>query len=637
MSMSIQDSTPSDLTRDLTSNFTYTLPPAINTYETRAIPYLPPEIIENIVELLLLGIRNCRDSTFHVTCETYKHENEYTLLNLFIVFPYLLHQIKSKICNHDIPLHIYNFVYMKIDNVFELLVTLVENLKDIYSLDLWLNFITCEHSPFYNTVEGIKFVNYILNKYSNHQAKKITNYLLCSILEHNIITKRLDNIIFNKIVSAFQNTKKLNISLLSNKEKQVLLLYTRATFRSTYPAFELTDYIVTVLKLRSTKIIDILAENMYLTNLHTLNRTKITNFILDNYTFDNYLLGLTIQYYLTAVLNTTYTKYKADELKNIYLSIIKDILAEAVIKRNCYVINLILSMKESTKTNILHIISSDYLYNTKEHFEYIFMYITDKYTFNVTDFSLFDWEHTHVNFKKNVLFYTQIEPSIDVMSNTQNKHNTVKALLYKIYNYMVYNYNRLNMELIYNKSYILKDIDTDTDTDTIQTTLFTYSNSILLNLELLNIKHDIEKLYKYISKFYYFINKCAYIIKQIDKYNKPIQYDDNKRKSKKIYIRRIMFLYNIFNFVIKYKLYHDKQFNTRLNKTSIRLIDELNTIKYNTITTHSISINIDKNTTQNRQIVEHSIKLREILTKMTEFSSRYLNIHIEPIVEGEVG
>ena len=180
---------------------------------TKPIPYLPPEIIEHIVSLLLFNINEVNDNT------------QYTLLNLFTVFPYLLRQIKTTLCfTYEIPLHIYNFLHMKIDNVFDLLVILEENLQDMYHLDDWLKFITCEHSPFYNTDEGIQFVNYILNRYSNHQKKKIANNLLCNILDHNIITKSLDNIIFNKLVNSYEKTDKLKLSLLSNKEKKVFLV-----------------------------------------------------------------------------------------------------------------------------------------------------------------------------------------------------------------------------------------------------------------------------------------------------------------------------------------------------------------------------------------------------------------------------
>ena len=194
----------------------------------REIPYLPPEMIENITRLLIQDFHTCKECMYYEQCNESIYDNEYTLLNLFIVFPYLLRQIKDKFCSHKISLYIYNFVYIKIDNVFDKLVTLVETFKDIYSLDMWLAFITCDHSPFYNTNEGIAFVNYILSKYSNHQQKKISNYLLCNLLNYHTIipiSKSLDNIIFNKLVYHFKNTKKLNISLLTIEEKYLLLSY----------------------------------------------------------------------------------------------------------------------------------------------------------------------------------------------------------------------------------------------------------------------------------------------------------------------------------------------------------------------------------------------------------------------------
>jgi hypothetical protein len=639
--MSIQDSTQPEC------YFTYTLTPQTTSHTSmatslevsREIPQLPPEIIENIVGLLLFDI-NQRNTSNHTISKNDEHDTEYTLLNLFTVFPYLLRQIKTNLCcTYEIPLHIYNFVYMKIDHVFELLVMLVENLKDIYHIDMWLQFITCEHSPFYNTDEGLRFVNYILNHYSNHQSKRISHSLLCNLLEHDIIPKRFDNIIFNKLVHMFKNTSKLNLSLLSNKEKQHLLLFSKARYRNYYPTHEVSEFMITILNLHSTKIIDILAENNYLTNIHDLNKGKITKFILQNYTYDNYLLGLTFQYYLSAVLKTTHAItntiintasdniYEDDNCKNIYLVIISDILANAVLQRNSYVINLILRLNESTKANILHIISNEYFYNTREHFDYLFMYINERYNLIFTDLSVFEWDHTHMNLKKYLSLYTLLESTLDIFSVTENTHHSTKCLLYRIYNYMVYHYNRLHMVLVYNKSYSFKDIDT------IDTTVSSYSNSILEKIELLKIKNDVHTLYKYIYKFYYLFNKFNSIMKYAHKYNfdnvndiineqnnhneqnnvTQFQIDKNS-KIKKHYIKKIMYLYNIFNFVLKYKLYHDVAINNTVKKTSLRLLEELKTSKFNTLIVESIIMRNYKNTTQNNKLVKHTIKLKDILT-----------------------
>ena len=83
--------------------------------------YVPPEIIENIVYFLLIGMNKDDGDSLHINCDKDKSDNEYTLLNLFIVFPYLLKQIKSGFCTNNIPVYIYNFVYMEteMDSVFD--------------------------------------------------------------------------------------------------------------------------------------------------------------------------------------------------------------------------------------------------------------------------------------------------------------------------------------------------------------------------------------------------------------------------------------------------------------------------------------------------------------------------------------
>lgn len=586
----------------------------ILTTSEREIPYLPPEIIENITRLLIEDFPSCKNCMYNEQCEERIYDNETTLLNLFCVFPYLLNQIKNKFCSHKLPLHIYNFIYMQIDNVLDKLVILVENFKDVYNLDTWLAFITCEHSPFYTTDEGIAFVNYILNKYSNHQKKKIKNTLLCNLLTyHSIIpiSKNLDNIIFNKFVYHFKNTKKINFSLLTIEEKHLLLSY--ISFKCNdivYSTYELYNFIKSVLNIRSTRIIDILKENIILPHLHEVNVSSLLDYIMKYYThnnYDTYSLGLIIKYYLSAVLQTYslsiyYTKnlcnnlYK--DLTDAYKSVISPILYEAIITKNIYLIELIFDMKESTKSNLFKVISSDSLYNKIEHFTFILECILhyNKYTFNFNDVSLFDWCHNNDTVHKYLLLYKIAIKNIDHI------HNLDTNLLVQIYNYMVYQYNSRSLDLIFNKTYHFRDYNYNP--------ISNYSTSIVDKLNVLQIKNDIDTLCQYIYTFYNLTKKCNHIMTLIDikcsNTNCTLTYI-------KKYNRRILYISNVYNFILKHKLYMTTNFHISIKKKSIHILEEIKTHKFNKINT--INDNY-KNTNKNKILVDNILTLQKIIIKL---------------------
>ena len=289
---------PKTMKGEMTKEMTGFMTPDM-TSESKVIrKEMPSELIVLIVEHLLENMNNQQSSNIYTHAyydtdnreinEQKKHDNEYTLLNLIIVFPYVLQQIKTNFQWCEIPLHIYNFVYMEshIDNVFDTLVMILENFKDTYSLDMWLGFVTCDHSPFYNTKDGIKFVNYILNKHSNHQKKKIRNTVLCNLLNHsNIIpiSKSIDNIIVNKLARLFPQTDKKIIGKLTNEELQLLFEYTLLDIPNLRSSYNISTYIISVLKLYSTKIIDIICNienNIFFPYLHNLNRDSLINYIL---------------------------------------------------------------------------------------------------------------------------------------------------------------------------------------------------------------------------------------------------------------------------------------------------------------------------------------------------------------------
>jgi len=617
----------------------------------REIPYLPPEIIENITQQLLNNMNSdssiiYRNAYYNNEYEVKQHDNSYTLLNLFIVFPYLLQQIKLTLCcSNEIPLHIYNFIYMKIDNVYGKLIMLFENLKDTYNLNMWLSFITCDHSPFYNTNEGVRFVYYILNKYSNHQNKKMSKQLLCNLLNHSDIipiSKNIDNIIFNILVYNFKDTSKLHLSLLTNKEKKLLLSYTltKVSYRFINTEYDVSKFLISVFKIYSTKLIDILSVNTYFIHIHLLNQDSIIDYILNNYTNDNYLLGSFIKYYLSVVLNYSYSNNLAHSVyatfTKSYVDVISPILKQALIHKHTDLIRLLLNLKDTTKSNILYIIGYNSLFKDKETLLLAIDYIINvyyKHTFNFDDLSLFDWTYNKYDDNNNTLLlklflYKNTEVKIN---NIHNIHNINKSLLYKIYNYMVYHFNRLNINLIFNKSYSFKSNNHDNDNEsrnefsdgsTTTTTVLTYSNSILDKLELLQLKSDINNLYKYITRYYILVSKCAFLMKLMEKQTTDTKINNHigidKNESKK-YNKKLIYVYNIYNYILKHKLYIEPKLNSTIKRISLINLEEINNSKFNinlidfnTITTSY------KKTSLNRKIVFNMLKLKEYFTKVIE-------------------
>lgn len=542
--------------------------------KTRDIPNLPPEIIDHILYWLLKEYQNC-DGQSH--CNISKFDSEYELLNLFIVFPHLLPKIKLKLCPYDIPICIYNFMYLKIDNLYEIFTYLVDTLHDMYSLDMWLSFITCEHSPFYYTDDGVDLVYYILNKYSNHQRKKISNYLLCNILRNTIITKSIDNIIFNKLVYHFKNTSKYKLSILTNNEKAILLSFSSINiYTPGFRSYGFSECIIEILSMHSTKLLDILAENNKFDNLCNNLVYILDCYIVDsiNCIYDSdydYLLQLTIEYYLSKVL---YSK------NNTYLSIISLILEKAIIKKNYNAITFIFGLRESTNTQIQILIQNFLLKELRnknsDNYTFLFDYMDmdiymcrSTYRFTFTDLSIFEWNHTNYYTESYIYLY---QKAITNTHNTHNIHNLDKNLLYKIYNYMVYNYNHVNMNLIFDKSYTFENINLELENK------IDYHNSISDKLHSLHMKNDIDTLCKYISKVITLCKKCSSIFIIMD-----VKCHSTLNFNKKQFHRKVKYIHNIYNFVYKYKLYNYVKLNNIIRVKTINILDEILDYKFNNL------------------------------------------------------
>lgn len=641
---------PKTMKGEMTKEMTGFMTPDM-TSESKVIrKEMPSELIVLIVEHLLENMNNQQSSNIYTHAyydtdnreinEQKKHDNEYTLLNLIIVFPYVLQQIKTNFQWCEIPLHIYNFVYMEphIENVFDTLVMILENFKDTYSLDMWLGFVTCDHSPFYNTKDGIKFVNYILNKHSNHQKKKIRNTVLCNLLNHsNIIpiSKSIDNIIVNKLARLFPQTDKKIIGKLTNEELQLLFEYTLLDIPNLRSSYNISTYIISVLKLYSTKIIDIICNienNIFFPYLHNLNRDSLINYILKNYTSNNVSLGNIIKYYLSKVLQKIHSVNKTynalADFNHTYFDIMLPILEKAIFHRHSDLIKLILSMTESTRETIFYILKHDFnLYNTESNFLYLFTFIinytitnTPKFPLEFSDLSLFRWEHSiDTNLQVNLRLYEKLGLKLGRAPNIHNTYNTHKVLLYKIYNFMVYKYNAFNMQLLFNKTYNLKDNYTGINSKT------TYSSSILDTLNVLNIKTDIDDLYTYFITYYtkhypVITDKCKYLMSLMLKYTdkKTDSTIDSNSDSNKVYRkkyhRRCLYLYHIYNYIVKHKLYLYSKLNSEIKKSSLRHLNVINNSKFNRIDT----ITNYKNTRKNCKIVADILKLKAILIHSLE-------------------
>jgi hypothetical protein len=616
------------------------------TIPTREIPYLPPEMIEHIVSFILSDTPE-HDDDYNNNIYVKIHNYEYTLLNLFIVFPHLLRQIAPKLDYGSIPIYIYNFIYMKIDNVYDTLVMLFENVKAArHDLDMWVSFITCDHSPFYNTDEGIRFVCYILNQYSNHQNKKMSKQLLCNLLNHSDIIpipKNIDNIIFNILVHNFNLTKKLHLSMLTSKEKQVLLRYTitNYSYRNMNSDYDASIFLISVFKIHSTKLLDILVENTYFIAMHNSNKHNLIDYILNNYTSDNYVLGSFIKYYLSVVLNLVHRSYSTHSpntpfSKN-YFIIIAPILEQALIHKHTDLIRLLLNLKETTKSNILYIIGYDSFYKDKDKLVLAFDYIINvyyKYTFN--ELSLFDWSY-NVNKIKNdtqteVLFKLFLYKISEEKIN--NIHNLNKDLLYKIYNYIVYHYNRLNINLIVNKTYSFKGNEDDSSNDASNdasnnasnmsiTRVLTYSNSIVDKIESLKLKNDIDTMYKYIIKFYSLIHKCSFLMNLMEKKSSNTDNIGIDKNASKRYNKRLKYMYNIYNYILKNKLYYVSKLKETIKKVSLINLEEINQSKFNIDVNNIDSIITSyKKTSLNRQIISNMLTLKEYLTEVIELVNK---------------
>ena len=623
-------------------------------------PYLPPEIVEHIVSFILVK------KIKHYTYDAVKNidDYEYTLLNILIVFPYLVKQITPHFDYGAIPKHIYNFVYMKIDNVYDIFVMLFENLKAARNdLDMWLEFITCEHSPFYNTDEGTRFISYILSKYSNHQQKKMKKKLLCNLLNHEDvfpIPKSLDNIIYNILLYNYKNTKKLQLSLLTSKEKQLLLNYTVikgiSRYRYTIDDYDISKFIISVFKLYSTKIINILIENTHFINIHFLNKDSLFDYILNNYTADNYLLDSFIKYYLSAVLKHYYSSFSYSSHKvdftQVYYDIIAPILEKAIFNKHTDLISLLLNLDETTKPRILFIIGYDSTYKDKVYLDLAIDYIIKVYyksTFNFDDLSLFNWLYDNINYNQMLNINKTLLPKLFLykmaeanQTKTDNIHilNTTfnKELLYKIYNYTVFNFYRLNLNSIYDKTYNFKgkrDGARDGARDSSMSTLFSYSSSITDTLELLQLKNDIDNMYNYIIKFYNLIVKCTSIIKLAQKETSVSDDSDDTKLGvdktyTKTYHKRLLYIYNVYNYILKHKLYYESSLKSTMRKASLKHLEQINSSKFNidlknsgSIDSGSIGSNTRyKDTSKHRQIIENILKLKVFITKMVEIINK---------------
>ena len=161
----------------------------------------------------------------------------------------------------------------------------------------------------------------------------------------------------------------------------------------------------------------------------------------------------------------------------------------------------------------------------------------------------------------------------------------------------MYNYNIHNINSILDTTYNIREYKNDS---------LTYSNSILDKLECLQIKNDIDNLCKNIIKFYKLINTCADILGLIEsKCNNIIPILSYQTK----FYRKIKYIYNVYNFILKYKLYMQPKFGNTVKFKSRKLREELK----------SYDNHNHNDTKKNRKILKNIIILQELITKVNSF------------------
>jgi len=538
------------------------------TYKDDDIPYLPQELIELIASF-------CNDKD--------------TLFKLLMFFPYLFKQVNKylilkhkydfyNIYTNTIPTFLYDVVYknpittysFNVLNYFKLIIP-------FYYYDVWFGFIMDEQhgSTFHKKNIGKHITKYILSCYSNKQLKQISYKILSYVLKYDLCDKKIDNIIFNRLSYSFKNTSKLKLSLLTNTEKEILL--------SNIKKYKIdhNSIIVSALRIYSTKLLDILADNDILNRIYLyLDYDDLNVLIADN--VNNYLFLMILKYYLNLIT-----------LDSTYSSIILHILKYAIKHKYNTIINLICNIELSKKIIPNIIINSSY-YDDNQEYKYNNLTYLLSHCKDINLSSLSWWyfhellplNEIHNKVNKHILLFQQYKLNDIKLDNISNE------LLLTIYNYFHYYYKLNKLHITSGKEYPEYNILDFKDSSGSGSSGGSGSGSSggsgsgssggssgSSNLSM--CKNNLNQIINDYINYRDLVEKCNFIRNIVNtKYMTPTKHDTihTKKEIKKIQYKIIYFMH-IYKLILKYKLYNSIHLKNVIHNSSIVVLKVINNDK----------------------------------------------------------
>jgi len=207
--------------------------------------------------------------------------------------------------------------------------------------------------------------------------------------------------------------------------------------------------------------------------------------------------------------------------------------------------------KQAISKLIIDINTNDfYNKNNCENLKYLLLYCKN------LDLSLLSWStpntftHFHLEYHHDL---QTLNAYILLFENAKlydaNLDNMDRHLLLKIYNY-------------FNKYYIVNKLHI--------TTSKVYPELYAAGIDISIIKEHLHYLFNDLTDYFTLINKCKYIMKLSDiKFIKSSSNIKNRTKSLR---NKSIYLYNIYTFILKHKLYYSIQLNNFITSVSIHLL-----------------------------------------------------------------
>jgi len=518
----------------------------------RDLPFLPQDIME-VIAMFCYNID--------------------TLLKLAIFFPYLVKQIKDRNLAESMPVRIPDCIddiinwenlinsdnnmqifKMRRSNIFEYF----KNIMSIYLPNTWLYFIINSGSNFHKTYNGIEITKYVISCLSNKELRTLSYKVLAYIVKYNIYlyNDKLTNLIYQRLSQYFSESKKDKekdknkislITLITAKQKDnvkydnpkaILILLSNMS----HNYINLSAVIISALTIYNRHILNILLENNKLNELNGFDVMEISQFIVFN-PLDDYLLVKMFKYYFELI-----------SFDNDPYNCMSHIFELAINNKNHHIIIMIYDIekhKQAISKLIIDINTNDfYNKNNCENLKYLLLYCKN------LDLSLLSWStpntftHFHLEYHHDL---QTLNAYILLFENAKlydaNLDNMDRHLLLKIYNY-------------FNKYYIVNKLHI--------TTSKVYPELYAAGIDISIIKEHLHYLFNDLTDYFTLINKCKYIMKLSDiKFIKSSSNIKNRTKSLR---NKSIYLYNIYTFILKHKLYYSIQLNNFITSVSIHLL-----------------------------------------------------------------